>query len=77
MAVSGNTRLLSALEANWQAEMEGFRTHAALSEREAEAFVEGYQLGEPLQRPSSPQQHRRSTTRTSKTENSVVTKDTR
>src|SRR6202021_2808674 len=36
MAVSGNTRLLSALEANWQAEMEGFHTYAALSKGEAE-----------------------------------------
>jgi len=40
MTVSGNARLLSALEASWQAEMESFNTYAALSEREAEAFAE-------------------------------------
>ena len=32
MAVSDSKKLLSALEANWQAEMEGFRTYTALSE---------------------------------------------
>ena len=37
MAVSDNKRLLSALEANWQAEMEGFHTYATLSEGEADA----------------------------------------
>jgi hypothetical protein len=39
MAVSGNTRLRSALEANWQAEMEGVHTYAALSEREEDSEV--------------------------------------
>jgi vacuolar iron transporter family protein len=37
MAVSDNGRLLSALESNWQAEMEGFHTYAAISEGEADA----------------------------------------
>jgi hypothetical protein len=60
MAVSDNRRLLSALESNWQAEMEGFHTYAALSEHEAEAVTERYQLDEPLQLPSGPQQYRRS-----------------
>jgi hypothetical protein len=54
MAVSDNRRLLSALESNWQAEMEGFHTYAALSEHEAEAVTERYQLDEPLQLPSGP-----------------------
>src|SRR6201996_3200921 len=37
MAGSDNKKLLSALEANWQAEMEGFHTYAALSASEADA----------------------------------------
>jgi len=36
MIVSDNKRLLSALAANWQAEMEGFHTYAALSKDEAD-----------------------------------------
>src|SRR6201996_3266540 len=36
MAGSDNKKLLSALEANWQAEMEGFHTYAALSASEAD-----------------------------------------
>jgi hypothetical protein len=55
------TRVVSG--ANWQAGMAGFHTYSALSEREAKAVTERYQLGEPLQRPSSPQQHRRSPVR--------------
>jgi Mn-containing catalase len=34
VAVSDNKRLLAALEANWQAEMEGFHTYTALSKSE-------------------------------------------
>jgi VIT1/CCC1 family predicted Fe2+/Mn2+ transporter len=37
VAASDNKRLLSALEANWQAEMEGFHTYMALSTSEADA----------------------------------------
>ena len=34
MSPPGKSRLLSALEANWQAENEGYYTYLALSERE-------------------------------------------
>jgi Mn-containing catalase len=36
MAASDNKNILDALEANWQAEMEGFHTYTALSNREAD-----------------------------------------
>ena len=36
MAASGNKKLLSALEANWQAETEGFHTYTPLSKSEAD-----------------------------------------
>jgi vacuolar iron transporter family protein len=36
MATSDNKKLLSALAANWQAEMEGFHTYTALSKAEAD-----------------------------------------
>lgn len=35
MATTDNKKLLSALEANWQAEMEGCNTYTALSRAEA------------------------------------------
>jgi rubrerythrin len=37
MAETDNKRLLSALEANWQAEMEGFYTYSALAKGETDA----------------------------------------
>jgi hypothetical protein len=36
MAASDNKNILAALEANWQAEMEGFHTYTALSKSEAD-----------------------------------------
>jgi VIT1/CCC1 family predicted Fe2+/Mn2+ transporter/rubrerythrin len=36
MAASDNKNIIDALEANWQAEMEGFHTYTALSQREAD-----------------------------------------
>src|SRR5271155_5602888 len=36
MAAFDNKNILDALEANWQAEMEGFHTYTALSNREAD-----------------------------------------
>ena len=36
MAASDNKNILDALKANWQAEMEGFHTYTALSNREAD-----------------------------------------
>jgi len=36
MAASDNKNILAALEANWQAEMEGFHTYTALSNSEAD-----------------------------------------
>src|SRR5271156_3605595 len=36
MTDSDNKRLLAALEANWQAEMEGHHTYSALAKREAD-----------------------------------------
>ena len=37
MQASRNTKLLSALEANWQAEMEGHYTYTALAQKETDA----------------------------------------
>jgi vacuolar iron transporter family protein len=37
MAASNQDKLLSALEANWQAEMEGFHTYSSLAKAEADA----------------------------------------
>jgi hypothetical protein len=36
MAATNNKSILATLEANWQAEMEGFSTYTALSKGEAD-----------------------------------------
>lgn len=39
MAASDNKNILAALEANWQAEMEGSHTYTALSKSEADPIA--------------------------------------